>query len=264
MGRADRPQLRGRDARDAARGDDAVDRLRPGDRQVQLTARPAVQDLQAVTDAIQAHFSNRMKQGNLTKLEQFIVASNAAENPTRRSRGRSAALNSRATWTRSTTPRADAVGPVRSGDAHLHRPRRPRRRRARGGAAHGRDRSCRSGLTGARARGAQRLRRRARHADPWRGAADQRDRAEGGQGDQRARADRSATAATRKMVLGWNTIGHMVAHYAKQFPQLALYAKAHWSAARRRRGGRSCSRRPTRSTRTSSAPTPRRRRTSAT
>jgi hypothetical protein len=41
----------------------------------------AVQDLQAVTDAVQAHLSNRERQGNLTKLEQFILSSNAAENP---------------------------------------------------------------------------------------------------------------------------------------------------------------------------------------
>jgi hypothetical protein len=37
----------------------------------------------------------------------------------------------------------------------------------------------------------------------------------------------SANVATRKMVFGWNSVGHLVAHYAKQFPQLALYAKAH-------------------------------------
>jgi hypothetical protein len=37
----------------------------------------------------------------------------------------------------------------------------------------------------------------------------------------------STSNATRKMVFGWNSVGHLVAHYAKQFPQLALYAKAH-------------------------------------
>jgi hypothetical protein len=37
----------------------------------------------------------------------------------------------------------------------------------------------------------------------------------------------SATVATRRTVFGWNTIGHLVAHYAEKFPQLALYAKAH-------------------------------------
>lgn len=37
----------------------------------------------------------------------------------------------------------------------------------------------------------------------------------------------SATAATRRMVMGWNTIGHMTTHHAKEFPEGALYAKAH-------------------------------------
>jgi hypothetical protein len=41
----------------------------------------AVQDLEAVTDAVQAHFSNRMKAGNLTKIEQFIAESNALADP---------------------------------------------------------------------------------------------------------------------------------------------------------------------------------------
>lgn len=39
----------------------------------------AVQDLQSVTDAIQAHFSNRRRQGNLTDLESFILESNALD-----------------------------------------------------------------------------------------------------------------------------------------------------------------------------------------
>jgi hypothetical protein len=184
----------------------------------------AVQDLHAVTDAILAHLSNRQKQGNLTKLEQFIVASNAAENP---DETLAWALSSpefqsyldtidytprETLWGHFVNAMRTFLGLGASGNTALVEVLRTSETIMSVGPQE-LELAALSGYREAMMRTPGEALRTNETAQKVVKAVSERVPIE------------SATAATRKMVLGWNTIGHMVAHYAKQFPQLALYCE---------------------------------------
>ena len=187
----------------------------------------AVQRLQSVTDAIKAHFSNRVNQGNLTKLEQFIADSNALDDP---HEVLAWALSSpsfqsyldtidytpkQTLWGRFVEAMRNFLGlPVREDGALVEVLRASEQIMSLGpqefdlvnaGSNAGAHMMRVSGDAFRTNETAQKVVETISKHVPI----------------------ESAQAATRRMVFGWNTVGHLVAHYAKQFPQLALYARSH-------------------------------------
>ena len=189
----------------------------------------AVAGLQAVSDAIKAHFSNRSKQGNLTPLENYILGSNALDD-----------AHETLAWALSSPEFQSYL------DTIDYTPRQTLWGRF--------VQAIRTFLgLGERSEGALaevlRTSEQIMSLGPPEVASYMFDELGIGTHAMRTPGEalrtnetaqkiteiiskrvpiESVRAATRKMVLGWNTIGHMVAHYAKQFPQLALYAKAHY------------------------------------
>lgn len=190
----------------------------------------AVQDLLLVTDVIKAHFANRQQQGNLTELEEYVLESNALDNP---DEVLAWALSSpefqsyidtidytprQTLWGKFVESMRVFLGLGARGDGALVEVLRASEQIIAFGPA-----ELELAVAGHGAGGMAAMR-----APP--GVAPRTSAA------AKSIVQRlvekipieSVRVSWRRALLGWNSITHMVAHYTKQFPQLALYSKAHY------------------------------------